>query len=194
MDLKSLLNKSLKLATDRPGEQNTADENLKIEIEEFNRIYKKYSKDSSTQQRTNTIPSFYCKVPKESEILAKKLREEARTLFLKNKSNEQLEHFELNELWKLLDETQSNSTYQEEQLISYLDFLKVGKLAGKLDPCLLSLLHNFRFSGEKCKSYFTASVFAKLQQGDPQGRISIMALFNFIMRKTWLRQTRISKS
>lgn len=52
----------------------------------------------------------------------------------------------------------------------------------------------FPFLGEKCKSYFTASVFAKLQQGDPQGRISIMALFNYVMRKTWLRQTRISKA
>lgn len=132
MDLKSLLNKSVKLSVDRRKNQDVADENLKIEIEEFKRIYEKSSDNSSSQQRINAIPSFYCKIPKESDILAKKLREEARSLFLKNKSDEQLEHFELNELWKLLDETQSSSTYQEEQLINYLDFLKVGSLAGKL--------------------------------------------------------------
>jgi len=37
-------------------------------------------------------------------------------------------------------------------------------------------------------------VFAKLQHGDPYGRISIMALFNYIMRKVWYHQTRIGLS
>ena len=37
-------------------------------------------------------------------------------------------------------------------------------------------------------------MFAKLQQGDRLGRISIMALFNYIMRKVWLHQTRIGLS
>ncbi|XP_015592410.1 serine/threonine-protein phosphatase 2A regulatory subunit B'' subunit gamma isoform X3 [Cephus cinctus] len=36
--------------------------------------------------------------------------------------------------------------------------------------------------------------FKKLQQGDPHGRISIMALFNYVMRKVWLHQTRIGLS
>ena len=47
---------------------------------------------------------------------------------------------------------------------------------------------------DKCRGYFTPSVFAKLQQGDRLGRISIMALFNYIMRKVWLHQTRIGLS
>lgn len=37
-------------------------------------------------------------------------------------------------------------------------------------------------------------MFAKLQQDDPYGRISIMALFNYVMRKVWLHQTRIGLS
>jgi serine/threonine-protein phosphatase 2A regulatory subunit B'' len=37
-------------------------------------------------------------------------------------------------------------------------------------------------------------LFAKLQQGDRLGRVSIMALFNYVMRKVWLHQTRIGLS
>lgn len=44
------------------------------------------------------------------------------------------------------------------------------------------------------RPYFTATVFAKLQQGDPHGRVSIMSLFNYAMRKVWFHQTRIGLS
>jgi hypothetical protein len=48
---------------------------------------------------------------------------------------------------------------------------------------------------EKCRGYFTPVLFAKLlQQGDRLGRVSIMALFNYVMRKVWLHQTRIGLS
>jgi hypothetical protein len=53
--------------------------------------------------------------------------------------------------------------------------------------CLFVLYFVFR-------NYLTAAVFAKLQHGDPYGRISIMALFNYIMRKVWYHQTRIGLS
>merc|ERR1719411_1210990 len=49
-------------------------------------------------------------------------------------------------------------------------------------------------SGEKCRQYFKAKIFAKLQHGDPHGRISVMAFFNYVMRKVWLHQTRIGLS
>lgn len=35
----------------------------------------------------------------------------------------------------------------------------------------------------KCREYLQCRVFAKLQQGDTLGRVSIMALFNYVMRK-----------
>jgi len=50
------------------------------------------------------------------------------------------------------------------------------------------------FSSKKCRGYFTPVLFAKLQQGDRLGRVSIMALFNYVMRKVWLHQTRIGLS
>ena len=33
-----------------------------------------------------------------------------------------------------------------------------------------------------------------MQHGDPHGRISVMAFFNYVMRKVWLHQTRIGLS
>jgi len=116
-------------------------------------------------------------LPKEDEILPQKLREETRALFLQRRSRQLLDNNELKALWVLLDKHHSPPLSGDEQLINYEDFKKVGKLAGA-----------------KCSPYFTAVVFAKLQQGDPHGRISIMALFNYVMRKVWLHQTRIGLS
>lgn len=53
-----------------------------------------------------------------------------------------------------------------------------------------------KFSVFKIKRrYLTASAFARLQSvsGFP-GRVSIMSLFNYTMRKVWLQQTRIGLS
>jgi len=44
------------------------------------------------------------------------------------------------------------------------------------------------------RQFFKASVFTKLLQTDPYGRISIMQFFNYVMRKVWLHQTRIGLS
>ena len=62
-------------------------------------------------------------------------------------------------------------------MITFEDFTKVAEKAG-----------------EKCKPFFSPSVFAKLYQNDPYGRISIMNFFNYVMRKVWLHQTRIGLS
>lgn len=45
-----------------------------------------------------------------------------------------------------------------------------------------------------CRPFFQATVFCKLVQSDPFGRISIMQFFNYVMRKVWLHQTRIGLS
>lgn len=86
--------------------------------------------------------------------------------------NEELQH-----LWFLLDQHNTPPAIGDEQMINYTDFLKVAMEAGT-----------------KCKSFFTATVFAKLYQKEPNGRISIMQFFNYVMRKVWLHQTRIGLS
>lgn len=185
-------------------EQNksTKDENLNLEQE----LYEKYLGDNgvSLKEEILPIPRFHHRLPKEDEPLRQKLREETRSNFLQRRSRHLLDNAELKSLWTLLDRHQ---TAPEEQLISYSDFKKVVALAGRKSKinkmaamCLeksrtTNILHVFSLClGPKVQHYFTATVFAKLQQGDPQGKVSIMSLFNYIMRKVWMEQTRIGLS
>jgi len=69
------------------------------------------------------------------------------------------------------------SSLCEDNLLNYEQFLKAKEE-----------------SSEKCQKYFKAITFAKLQHGDPHGRISVMAFFNYVMRKVWIHQTRIGLS
>jgi len=123
------------------------------------------------------IPTFYKPLPKEEDVLQQKLREEARAHFLQRRSRNLLDNTELKELWGLLDTHSTPPLVGEEQMLSYTQFKAVSRLVS-----------------EKCFQYFTPALFAKLQQGDRMGRISIMALFNYIMRKVWLHQTRVGLS
>ena len=141
------------------------------------------------------IPPFFDRLPADDDLLGQKLREEARAEFLQRRSRALLDNEELKRLWTLLDShaeatssppsSSSSSSGQQhqggggesEQVIDYEAFKAV---RGK--------------AGDKCEPFFTAAVFAKLQHGDPKGRISVMALFNYVMRKVWLHQTRIGLS
>jgi serine/threonine-protein phosphatase 2A regulatory subunit B'' len=86
-------------------------------------------------------------------------------------------HEELQRLWEVLEESSSPPKTGDELMIHFQDF---NKARDKVT--------------EKCQKYFTPSTFAKLIRDDPLGRISIMHLFNYIMKTEWLKQTRISLS
>lgn len=77
-----------------------------------------------------TIPAFYKKLPKSTDRTAQKLREEARTLFLQKRSKELLDNNELKTLWALLEKNYTQPPINNEQLISYDDYLNVVRLAG----------------------------------------------------------------
>ncbi|XP_054707643.1 serine/threonine-protein phosphatase 2A regulatory subunit B'' subunit gamma-like [Uloborus diversus] len=125
----------------------------------------------------SSIPRFYFKIPFEEDSLQQKLREEARAVFLERKNRELLDNEDLKDLWMLLEQNQSPPFTTEDHMINYLDFKKV---ASKCD--------------DKFRPYFSAKIFAKLLQNDPNGRISIRHFFNYVMRKVWLHQTRIGLS
>ncbi|GFO10141.1 serine/threonine-protein phosphatase 2a regulatory subunit b'' subunit gamma [Plakobranchus ocellatus] len=144
------------------------------ELEIFSNLYKKFK---GLDGNHKNVPSLYAKLPSEDEPLLLKLREESRALFLQRRSRELLDNDELQKLWFLLDKHHTHPLYGDEQMINYEDFLKVQGEAGR-----------------KCKPFFQASVFCKLLQRDPFGRISIMQFFNYVMRKVWLHQTRIGLS
>lgn len=120
---------------------------------------------------------FSPQLPKEDEVLLQKLREESRALFLQRRSRQLLDSNELKALWVLLDEHHSPPLSNHDLQINYEDFKKVGKIAGP-----------------KCSTFFTATVFAKLQKDDPHGRISIQTFFDYVMKKVWSYQTRIGLS
>ncbi|KAK4884540.1 hypothetical protein RN001_000811 [Aquatica leii] len=171
MSLKTLLKKKLEGCSN----QKPSTENLEQKEDECFKMYLNQWKDIKIKKSNNKeIPKFFWRLPKDNDILQQKLREEARSSFLQRRSHDLLDNNELKSLWMLLDHYQSSPN---EQLITYADYKIVTSLAGpKLHP------------------YFTASIFARLQQGDPQGRVSIMSLFNYVMRKVWLQQTRIGLS
>lgn len=77
------------------------------------------------------IPYFYSKLPKSHDLLAQKLREEARTLFLQKRSKELLDNNELRALWSLLQKNFTPPSINNEQFINYDDYLRVVKTAGE---------------------------------------------------------------
>jgi len=172
---------------------------LPSEEELFQEAYQRLSRHMGLQkgeqqegQLPRVPPLLYSRVA-EDDALAQKLREEARAEFLQRRSRALLDNDELKRLWTLLDShaesadakvantaslsASSSSVGDSEQVLNYRQFKAVAKAAG-----------------EKCAPFFKASVFAKLQQGDPRGRVSVMSLFNYVMRKVWLHQTRIGLS
>lgn len=123
------------------------------------------------------IPPFHRPLPKDEDVLQQKLREEARAHFLQRRSRQLLDNTELKELWVILDTHTTPPPCGDEQMMDYDKFKIVSGIVS-----------------EKCRGYFSPALFAKLQQGDRLGRVSIMALFNYVMRKVWLHQTRIGLS
>lgn len=77
------------------------------------------------------IPYFYHKLPKSTDLLAQKLREEARTLFLQKRSKELLDNNELKTLWNIFQKNCTQPTINNEQFINYDDYLRVVQIAGE---------------------------------------------------------------
>lgn len=166
MNLKQLLQRTVK--------NNVAgvDNSLSKETEYFNEFYGKYKTVPEGK-----IPAFYSKVPKKNDVLLLKLREEARSNFLQAKNKLHLNNDELKELWSILHRHHNAVNGTEDILINYKHFVDVSSAVSS-----------------KFRQYFRPSTFAKLQQGDTKGRISVTSLFNYIMRKVWFHQTRLGLS
>lgn len=106
-------------------ELQTIDET--IDVNSGNELMQNVKKNDSYR----VIPFFYHKLPKSTDILAQKLREEARTLFLQKRSKELLDNNELKTLWNILQKNYTQPSINNEQFISYDDYLRVVKIAGE---------------------------------------------------------------
>ncbi|XP_060807111.1 serine/threonine-protein phosphatase 2A regulatory subunit B'' subunit gamma [Amyelois transitella] len=176
-ELKKRLRRYIK-KLDESDTSVTKEESEKIEIETFKQLYKPPL--DANQESYNKIPKFYFKLPRSDEVLNQKLREETRAQFLQKKSKELLDNSELKHLWGLIEK--SNGSYSmannHELTIDYFQFRKIRDEAGP-----------------KYRPYFTAEVFGRLQAAEGGvGRVRGVSLFNYVMRRVWLQQTRIGLS
>ncbi|XP_060806537.1 serine/threonine-protein phosphatase 2A regulatory subunit B'' subunit gamma-like [Amyelois transitella] len=176
-ELKKRLRRYIK-KLDESGTSVTKEESEKIEIETFKQLYKPPL--DANQESYKKIPKFYFKLPRNDEVLNQKLREETRAQFLQKKSKELLDNSELKHLWGLIEK--SNGSYSmannHELTIDYFQFRKIRDEAGP-----------------KYRPYFTAEVFGRLQAAEGGvGRVRGVSLFNYVMRRVWLQQTRIGLS
>ncbi|CDW90293.1 serine threonine-protein phosphatase 2a regulatory subunit b subunit gamma [Stylonychia lemnae] len=121
------------------------------------------------------IPRFFYKKPNNEQSLYYRVRQEARTRFLQNKTAEVLDKEDLEQLWYLLKEHISLPEDNTER-INYDQFVYVSSL---LPP--------------KCRQFFTSSTFLKFER-DEYGRIEIVPFFHYVVRKVNLFQTRIQIS
>jgi len=149
-------------------------------IEEFENV--NLQGEEKNLAKLEILPRFYTALPAETDELKQKLREEARAQFLQRRSRSLLDNDELKKLYSVLEANSTTpedefSSICEDNLMDYESFLKAKSL-----------------SSSKCQQYFKPMIFAKLQHGDPHGRISVMAFFNYVMRKVWIHQTRIGLS
>ncbi|XP_026728131.1 serine/threonine-protein phosphatase 2A regulatory subunit B'' subunit gamma-like [Trichoplusia ni] len=175
--LKDRLRKYIKKLDDT-GTSITKEESIKLEVETFQQLYKPTL--AGEKDSYKNIPKFYFKLPRPDDMLAQKLREETRAQFLQKKSKELLDNSELKHLWSLLEKSNGNYTAasNDELIIDYFQFKKIRDEAGP-----------------KYKPYFTAEVFGRLQAAEGGvGRVRAVSLFNYVMRRVWLQQTRIGLS
>lgn len=122
----------------------------------------------------SSIPRFHHFPEHELGI---KLREDARSLFLTNKSKTLLNADDLKSLWSILEGI-SKTTVDDEQFLDYMEYLKVRVLAG-----------------EKVAKFLTTTLFLRLLGLSSNApNVNVVQLFNFVMRKVWMEQTRIGLS
>jgi len=171
-DLKDQLREAVVAAQEAKKAQQ---EPFKSDEQVFEEIYSalKNKMSLNSTSSASSVPPLVPKLPAEDDLLGQKLHEEARAALLQRRSQALLDNDELKRLWTLLDThaepadasnaaaalsaSFSSSVGESEQVLNYHQFKAVAAAAG-----------------EKCQPYFKASVFAKLQHGDPHGRISVM--------------------
>ncbi|XP_072948344.1 serine/threonine-protein phosphatase 2A regulatory subunit B'' subunit gamma-like [Epargyreus clarus] len=176
-DLKNRLRKYIK-KLDETNTSTTREESEKTEIDTFKQLYK--PRLDGEKHSYNKVPKFFFKLPRPDEVLAQKLREETRAQFLQKKSKELLDNSELKHLWSLLEKSNGSYTManNDELTIDYMQFRKLRDSAGP-----------------KYRHYLTAEVFGRLQAAEGGvGKVRGVSLFNYVMRRVWLQQTRIGLS
>ncbi|CAF1036413.1 unnamed protein product, partial [Didymodactylos carnosus] len=139
------------------------------------------SKDSNENlaqsyfKQHHPIPKFYEHIP--NDVLGRKLREEARAFFLQRKSQEIISSEDANALLSLLEQNASPPTDPDSPQINYEDFKRA-----------------LQSSSETISNLFPYTIFADLYHNDPYGRVRIIDLYQYTMRKMWYHHSRMGLS
>ncbi|XP_065196082.1 serine/threonine-protein phosphatase 2A regulatory subunit B'' subunit gamma-like [Sycon ciliatum] len=88
------------------------------------------------------IPLFYRKCPDENDAVRMRVREEARAHHVQRLSKEMLTNSDLDVVWALL-QTQYSSQENEEKMINFDDFVRVGQEAGEKFRLPISRLYAY---------------------------------------------------
>lgn len=127
------LNEPIKIDENQKIIDGKCDANKSSSSESMSTEENANSNDKNNENKADSykvIPFFYHKLPKSTDILAQKLREEARTLFLQKRSKELLDNNELKTLWTILQKNYTQPSINNEHFINYDDYLRVVKIAG----------------------------------------------------------------
>ena len=166
----------LKKYNEKKTHKSPAENDREADVEFLRLLEEEKALEEKKNPSFKAIPKFFFKKPKEKEdSLYHRVRQEARTRFLQNKTSEVLEKEDLEKLWYLLKEHVSMPEDGTER-INYDQFIFVS-----------TKLPN------KCQQFFTASTFLKFER-DEYGRIEIVPFFHYVVRKVNLFQTRIQIS
>ncbi|CAF1142858.1 unnamed protein product, partial [Didymodactylos carnosus] len=131
------------------------------------------SKDSNENlaqlyfKQHHPIPKFYEHIP--NDVLGRKLREEAQAFFLQRKSQEIISSEDANNA--------SPPTDPDSPQINYEDFKRA-----------------LQSSSETISNLFPYTIFADLYHNDPYGRVRIIDLYQYTMRKMWYHHSRMGLS
>eukprot|EP00743_Colponemidia_sp_Colp-15_P007803 GILK01008449.1.p1 GENE.GILK01008449.1~~GILK01008449.1.p1 ORF type:complete len:489 (-),score=106.96 GILK01008449.1:92-1462(-) len=149
-------------------------------IQKLKGIFEEERKKETEQKPSlKIIPKFFVKKTTSEDIMQQKLRREARTRFLKRKTEELLEQEYLEQLWFLLKENVTSNEFDTETETERINYDHFCHVASLLPP--------------KCRKFFTASTFLKFER-DEHGRIEIVPFFHYVVRKVNLYETRIQLS
>jgi len=166
---------TLKKHNDGKPHKSPAENDREADIEFLKLLEDEKQVEEEKNPTYKNIPRFFFKKPTNENSLYYRVRQEARTRFLQNKTAEVLDKEDLEQLWYLLKEHISLPNDGTER-INYDQFVYV---SGMLPP--------------KCRQFFTSSTFLKFER-DEYGRIEIVPFFHYVVRKVNLFQTRIQIS
>lgn len=135
-------------------------------------------KEDATDGTCLKIPRFYTPPEKPKTKLEAKLREEARTFFLKQRSLELIDNNELKHFWNLLNTHHTPPLLNGDMYIARPDYQSIK------DPVM-----------DKVNKFLKPDKFPNLENRSRNpGKVAIINLFNYVMRKVWIQQTRIGLS